>query len=176
MALTEQRHRDRDPRQESILEVTMNRLDAFEHRKRVGKLVIRKEDAPTELNRQGLNTFYLLNEAYSEDSEPEDLPAVTEWSVFTHDIRTQSGCHRHQGGLAIYVIRGEGYTMCEGERIDWKQGDLVLLPVVPGGVEHQHFNTGDEPGTWIAFRFEPFHTALGEHVVQVSSSPEYHDH
>jgi hypothetical protein len=52
----------------------------------------------------------------------------------------------------------------------------VLLPVVLGGVEHQHFDTGDEPGTWIAFRLEPFHTGLGEHVVQVSSSPECHDH
>jgi hypothetical protein len=57
-----------------------------------------------------------------------------------------------------------------------RYADLVLLPVVQGGVEHQHFDTGDEPGTWIAFRLEPFHTALGEHVVQVSSSPERHDH
>ena len=38
----------------------------------------------------------------------------------------------------------------------------MLSPVVQGGVEHQHFDTGDEPGTWIAFRLEPFHTALGE--------------
>jgi hypothetical protein len=52
----------------------------------------------------------------------------------------------------------------------------VLLPVVPGGVEHQHFNTGDEPGKGIALRFEPFHTALAEAVVQVSSSPEYDGH
>ena len=63
MALTQQRHRDRDPQQESILEATMQRLDAYEQRKRVGKMVIAKEDAPTELNRQGLNTFYLLDEA-----------------------------------------------------------------------------------------------------------------
>jgi hypothetical protein len=63
-----------------------------------------------------------------------------------------------------------------GERIDSKEGDHLLLPVVPGGAEHQHFNTGDKPGKGIAFRFEPFDTALAEAVVRVSSSSRFDRH
>ena len=70
-----------------------------------------------------------------------------------HDIKTVSGKHRHQGGLLIYVLEGKGYSIVNGERKDWQKGDLVLLPMVPGGVEHQHFNVEPEKGAarWIAF-------------------------
>ncbi|MEV6925202.1 cupin domain-containing protein [Dactylosporangium sp. NPDC051485] len=173
MATTQERLRDREPQQETIYEKSLKERAKIEARKRRGKIVLSVNDVPTEQNRQGLIEFYLEEEAYDRDEEPENLPALSEWSVLTHEIRTYSGCHRHQGGLAIYVLYGEGYTTCEGERIDWKEGDLVLLPVVPGGVEHQHFNTGDKPAKWIAFRFEPFHTALGETIEQLSTSPEY---
>ena len=53
------------------------------------------------------------------------------WRVFTHEIRTKSGKHRHQGGLLIYVLEGRGYSIVEGERMDWEKGDLVLLPLNP---------------------------------------------
>src|ERR1700719_2851203 len=69
----------------------------------------------------------------------KDTP-LQHWRVFIHDIRTRSGKHRHQGGLVIYVLEGRGYSVVDGERKDWEKGDLVLLPMKPGGVVHQHFN------------------------------------
>src|SRR5690242_9499378 len=66
--------------------------------------------------------------------------ALNQWLVFQHDIHTHSGKHRHQGGLAIFVLEGEGYTEVDGVRIDWEAGDLILLPIKPDGCEHQHFN------------------------------------
>ena len=55
------------------------------------------------------------------------------------------------------MITGKGYSVVDGERIDWQAGDLLLLPIKPGGVEHQHFNIN--PGSecrWIAFSYMPF--------------------
>jgi gentisate 1,2-dioxygenase len=79
-------------------------------------------------------------------------------SVFTHEVRKISGKYRHQGELVIYVIDGKGYSVVDGERVDWEKGDLVLLPILvllpmkPGGVEHQHFNLDPEkPALWMAF-------------------------
>ena len=69
----------------------------------------------------------------------KDTP-LQHWRVFIHDIKTRSGKHRHQGGLVIYVLEGKGYSVVDGERKDWEKGDLVLLPMKPEGVEHQHFN------------------------------------
>ena len=74
----------------------------------------------------------------------------------------------------IYVLDGIGYSIVEGERVEWKKGDLLLLPMKPGGVEHQHFNLDPEkPATWVAF----VPIVLTEHVAstlqQTEQSPEY---
>ncbi|MDP2726706.1 MAG: cupin domain-containing protein [Dehalococcoidia bacterium] len=117
---------------------TSNHLMA-EARKRAleGKVVIKGKDMPWQQARQGRLKYYL--------SRAIDDTALEGWSLFVHDIRTHSGKHRHQGGLAIYVIEGWGWTVVDGERCDWEAGDLLLLPVKAYGVEHQHFNA--EPGS-----------------------------
>jgi gentisate 1,2-dioxygenase len=92
--------------------------------------------------------------------------------VFSHDLKTQSGKHRHQGGLVIYVITGKGYSVVDGERVDWQAGDLLLLPIKPGGVEHQHFNL--QPGAdcrWIAFSYMPFFDHVASEFTQTENSP-----
>lgn len=43
----------------------------------------------------------------------------------------------------LYIIDGEGYTVADGERVDWKKGSL--LHVQGPQTHHQHFNTGDKP-------------------------------
>ena len=94
------------------------------------------------------------------------------WRVFIHEIRTRSGKHRHQGGLVIYVLDGKGYSVVDGERVDWQAGDLLLLPIKPGGVEHQHFNL--QPGQdcrWIAFSYMPFFDHVASEFTQTELSP-----
>ena len=136
-------------------------------RNRTGKVVIKPADREVFMARQG-RLQYLLNPNSYTDTPLQD------WSVFKHEIRTRSGKHRHQGGVIIYVLEGRGYSIVDGERIDWKEGDLVLLPLKPDEVVHQHFNEDpDKPSTWIAFRNIP----IGEHIAaeteQIENSPEY---
>ena len=98
----------------------------------------------------------------------------SDWIVFTHEIRTVSGKHRHQGGLIIYVIEGNGYSVVDGERCDWEKGDLVLLPLREKGVEHQHFNSNpDKPAVWMAFIHSPTHDHVASEMTQTEVSPEY---
>jgi gentisate 1,2-dioxygenase len=111
---------------------------------------------------------YYLNRTVLHDTVLKD------WNVFTHELRTRSGKHCHQGGLAIYVIEGKGYTVVEGQRQDWESGDLVLLPIQPGGVEHQHFNlNGDAPSFWMAYIYKPFHDEVAHGMEQREESPEF---
>lgn len=45
--------------------------------------------------------------------------------------------HRHTYETIIYILKGHGYSLVEGMRIDWELGDAVL---VPRWTWHQHFN------------------------------------
>ena len=131
-----------------------------------GRIVCKLADCPQGLTRQGRLRFYLGRTV-------KDTP-LQDWTVFTHEVRTVSGKHRHQGGLIIYVIDGTGYSVVDGERVDWEKGDLLLLPLQPKGVEHQHFNTNREkPALWMAFIHGPIRDYVASEMTQTEVSPEY---
>jgi quercetin dioxygenase-like cupin family protein len=45
--------------------------------------------------------------------------------------------HRHTYETILYVLEGEGETMVEDQRVEWKAGDAVYIPV---WAWHQHTN------------------------------------
>ncbi|MFQ5682671.1 MAG: cupin domain-containing protein [Candidatus Binatia bacterium] len=136
-------------------------------RGRGGKILVKDEERPWENTRQGRIRYFLHPDMYPDT-------ALQEWRVFSQEIRSQSGKHRHQGGVSIYILEGKGYTIADGKRFDWVKGDLLTLPVKPGGVEHQHFNTSpDGSSRWIAFVYLPLGNHVGLHLQQVEVSPEY---
>ncbi|MPY69775.1 MAG: cupin domain-containing protein [Alphaproteobacteria bacterium] len=48
--------------------------------------------------------------------------------------------HGHMNSAAFYVLRGAGYDVHDGERMDYEAGDVLL---VENGCVHQHFNASD---------------------------------
>ena len=50
-----------------------------------------------------------------------------------------TGKHAHMEAV-IYVLQGEGYTVVDGEKVNWEKG--TLLHVQGTQTVHQHFNTG----------------------------------
>lgn len=46
--------------------------------------------------------------------------------------------HGHMNSATFYVLRGKGYDIHDGERMDYEAGDVLL---VENGCVHQHFNT-----------------------------------
>ncbi len=119
-----------------------------------------------ELCPQGLIGWYLHPQIFNDR-------CLEEWWVFIHDIRGVSGRHRHQGGLVLFIIDGHGYTTVNGVRYDWKKGDLVLLPLLPEGCEHQHFALSPGGAKWLAFIHRPTFNEVGSELVQTAIDPEW---
>ena len=53
----------------------------------------------------------------------------------------QTGEHSH-GEEGMFIHRGRGCTILEGQRFDWEAGDCIWIPF---GARHRHVNLGDEP-------------------------------
>ena len=159
------RVRERGAIEESPYEIFLRSRKEFDQRQMEGPVVIKPSDREYQITRQGRMFYYLNSQAF------KDTP-LHDWRVFTQDIKTHSGKHRHQGGFIIYVIEGDGYSVVDGERIDWKTGDLFLLPIKPNGIEHQHYNKKvGESCRWIAFCYMPFFDHLASEFTQMELSP-----
>lgn len=50
--------------------------------------------------------------------------------------------HRHNSYALYHIIQGEGYSVLDGQRFDWKRGDTFGCPPM---ASHEHINTGTEP-------------------------------
>ena len=138
-------------------------------RMRNGRVVVRDGERQWDMHRQANSKRYLS------PLEPDlQDTCLQSWEVFRQIFPERSGRHRHQGGLVIFILAGKGYSVYDGERHDWEAGDLLLLPMTPGGIEHQHFNTDPEqPAEWIAFIYWPFFDHGGCEIIQIESSPLY---
>lgn len=134
------------------------RLRSINERARKGIRVIRGKSKPWEINRQGIIHRY----ASIEDAE---LPN-NNWTIFCHEVRQHSGRHRHPGGMNLFVVKGKGYTLVDGKKFDWSEGDLILLPLENGGVEHQHFNSDGSPSRWICLRHRTISDTTGHYHEQ----------
>lgn len=160
-----QREKEAEPAQIHYYEDMMRDVKERNERLAKGKRIIKGNSLPFQVGRQGILRHYCHDSM-------TDL-AVEKWAIFVHEIRSHSGKHRHQGGLTIFVLKGKGYTVIDGVRNDWTEGDLICLPVKRGGVEHQHFNIDDRPSRWLAFVNHHIQELIGRFVQQKEVSPTW---
>lgn len=145
------------------------------------KKIIRPEEMPWELSRQGL-LKHLINEEMNTRMETVDaymqiIPAGS-----------RSGKHRHLAEECLYVLEGHGYDLhqdCDVEitddyhwkpqdevkRFEWEAGDVIYVP--PNTI-HQHFNADDsQPVRLISSTNRIFkHCGLND-LEQIEDAPEY---
>ena len=163
------RVRERGPSEFNQYERTLKWMVDWRERAFKRQIVIRSEDVEWEQSRQGRLKYFINRE-----TDDETLGVLRDWNVFLHDIKTHSGAHRHQGGLVIYVVEGEGYTEVDGVRKEWEAGDAVLLPLKPDGCVHKHFNKHPgQPAVWMAWIYSPYMDELGKWVEQKEVSPDF---
>ncbi len=160
-----ERVKEPDAEQLSDYEKSVRHYQAWADRQKNGELLIPSEKREFQVSRQGL-IKYFMNPTTTDT-------AVSSWSVFEHRIKNQSGRHKHQGGIIIYALEGQGATETDGELIEWQAGDLLLLPIKPGGCNHQHWNRDTSKGCrWVAFQDLLISPYLATLIEQVSEMPD----
>lgn len=143
--------------------------------------VVRPEDMPWEMSRQGL-LKHLINEAMNTRMETVDaymqiLPPGS-----------RSGKHRHLAEECLYVVEGRGYDLhqdCDVEitdtyfwkpqdevkRFEWEAGDVIYIP--PNTI-HQHFNADPaRPARLISAINRIFKNSGLNDLEQLEDAPEY---
>jgi gentisate 1,2-dioxygenase len=75
----------------------------------------------------------------------------------------KSGAHRHSYEETQYVLSGSGYIIIEDQRIEWKEGDTLCIPVFSW---HQHFNTGKQTARFLVHHNRPYMQNMGFLVVE----------
>lgn len=131
-----------------------------------GVILVKGKERPHVLNEQGY--IKRLSTATMENTASNNM------MVFIHRIIHHSGKHKHQGGYSLFVLEGKGYTTVDGVRHDWEEGDLVLLPIKQGGVEHQHFNEDPRGASrWMALVSRPLVEILSRRVEQKDVHPDW---
>jgi quercetin dioxygenase-like cupin family protein len=145
------------------------------------KKIVRPDDMPWEVARQGL-LKHLINEGMNTRMETVDaymqiIPPAS-----------RSGKHRHLAEECLYVLEGRGYDLhqdCDVEitdtyhwkpqdqvkRYEWEAGDVIYIP--PNTI-HQHFNaSADKPARLISATNRIFKAAGLNDLEQIENAPEY---
>ena len=76
--------------------------------------------------------------------------------LFTPSMHT--AFHRHNCTTIYYAHRGRGTVIADGERLEWEQGDLLMIPPWSS---HAHENQSKEDGILFSISDSPTLTALG---------------
>ncbi|MCU0907723.1 MAG: cupin domain-containing protein [Rhodobacteraceae bacterium] len=145
------------------------------------KKVVRPQDMPWEMARQGL-LKHLINEAMNTRMETVDayMQIIPPGS--------RSGRHRHLAEECLYVVEGRGYDLhqdCDVEitdryfwkpqdhvqRFEWEAGDVIYIP--PNTI-HQHFNADPaRPARLISATNRIFKQSGLNDLEQLEDAPEY---
>jgi gentisate 1,2-dioxygenase len=145
--------------------------DSQREQRRKGMAIIKEAELPLETNRQGLMRWYLH-------------PAIKDTVLstllfFQQEIPpgSRSGRIKFQGGQVIMVLEGRGYTLVDGVKHDWEEGDVINLPLRAKGLVVQHFNSdSDKPVRFVASEpnwFECTYVDRGSGFEQLEDCPEY---
>ena len=96
-----------------------------------------------------------------------DLPSKTiSMTLGGLSVGESTRKHRHSYETLLYIIRGKGKSIIDGQTVEWSQDDAVYIPV---WAWHQHINLSEsDDAAYIAVENTPLMQSLGVAVRQES--------
>ena len=134
-----------------------------EKERRAGKVLVRGEDLVFEPTRMG-------NIAVVVDPAAGFHVRTVGTLVAEIPPGKRSGAHRHVYEETNYVLAGQGYSIIEDQRFDWKKGDSFCIPLFGW---HQHFNTGKDPARFLVHHDRPYMENMGFLMVQHGEDADF---
>lgn len=119
----------------NMLEALIQLRDRYRRQAERGIKIVRGEDLPWEINRQGKMRWYM--------HPAKNDTAIRSLVVYMQEIEPggRSGKQASPGGIVHYMLEGKGHVVVNGKKHSWTRGDCVGLPVLSRPVEYQFFNT-----------------------------------
>lgn len=146
-------------------EEQLQRQEQWAEDRKKGRLIIKKDEMKFELTKTGLSAYMI--DAF------QGFPTKS-LNMFMGEINpgSHTGCHRHNCEAVIYILKGKGYSVVNEQRIDWEEGDALLIPVLAW---HQHFNADStKPARYLATSNFPQLENMGMAIMeQKEESPLY---
>ena len=88
-----------------------------------------------------------------------DFPnSVVCWGVTEIDPGVKSPFHRQLHEATHFILEGKGYSLINGVRFDWEEGDVVFVPIHSW---HQNVNSGKDRVRYVTAGTVPFFKYLG---------------
>ena len=134
-----------------------------EKERRAGKVLVRGDDLAFEPTRMG-------NVALVVDPATGFHMRTIGTLVAEIPPGKRSGAHRHMYEETEYIISGQGYSVIEDQRHEWKKGDTLCIPVFAW---HQHFNTGSEAARLLVHHNRPYMKNLGFLMVEHGEDADF---
>ncbi len=78
--------------------------------------------------------------------------------------------HRHTVEAVIHILEGEGYSVIDGNKYSWEEGDFLCVPVFAW---HLHVPKPDREWIDVAATTGPFSMAMGIALYEDERYPEY---
>lgn len=113
----------------------LRRLDDYWKDYRNGRIHVRYEDLTLLVNPKGTRSTFMLDSFLGSKTSGLTL-AMNQLAPGKWQKK-----HRHGGEAWLYALEGRGHSVIDDKRVDWKEGDLV---VVDHWAWHQHFNSDPE--------------------------------
>ena len=132
-----------------------------DERRRRSKLIARSEDLVwSDSARHSGKSVSLVH--------PEKEFDVNTMMSFITEIPpgAETADHRHYTEAIIYILSGKGYSIIEGNKYEWKEGDIIAVPTF---VWHKHANTDpDRPARFLAVSNNPLMKSLAMYRMESS--------
>ena len=84
----------------------------------------------------------------------------------------RTGKHRHTSEAIMLCLSGQGYSVIDGKRYDWNEGDAIVMTAMTW---HQHFNASDtKPFRFYAATNYPLTENIGLAMIEAVEHGSHH--